>query len=56
MIPASRRGGLNHVPVANLNTASAPFGMSALGQSGKHPVDQSITGSDTHSARECIIP
>jgi hypothetical protein len=46
MIPASHFGGLNHVAAANLNGASAPFGMSASGQSGKHLLDQSITGFD----------
>jgi hypothetical protein len=46
MIPASHFGGLNHITVANLNAASAPIGMSASGQSGKHLFDQSITGFD----------
>ncbi|MFL6802837.1 MAG: hypothetical protein ACJ8FM_02535 [Xanthobacteraceae bacterium] len=31
MIPAFSRGGLNHITVANLNGASAAFGMSAFG-------------------------
>jgi hypothetical protein len=31
MIPASSRGRLSHVTVANLNGASAAFGMSAFG-------------------------
>jgi hypothetical protein len=46
MIPASRFGGLNHFAVANLSAASAPIGMSASGQSGKHFRNQSITGFD----------
>jgi len=37
---------LNHVAAANLNAASAPIGMSAPGESGKHVLDQSITGFD----------
>jgi hypothetical protein len=46
MIAALRFGGLNHIPLANLNGANAPIGMSASGRSGKHLLYQSITGFD----------
>jgi hypothetical protein len=46
MILALRFEGLNHIALANLNAASAPIGMSASGRSGKHLLDQSITGYD----------
>jgi hypothetical protein len=37
---------LNHIPLANLNGANAPIGMSASGRSGKHLLDLGIIGFD----------
>jgi hypothetical protein len=45
MIPASCRGGLNHLAAANLKAASVPH-VGFRGKTGKHSLHQNITGPD----------